>query len=163
MNQFSSVQLLSTVQLFVTPWMVAHQASLSITNTQSLLKLVSIQSVILSNHLILCLPLLLPPSIFPSLRPFSSESVICIRWLKYWSFMLFLKVVVISYFLFPQSTNNRPQLVQLLMLQGVDCHKTDARDILNARLLRSPKPHPWPQILAPLLTGCVSLANSLSL
>ena len=71
MNQFSSVQLLSTVQLFVTPWMVAHQASLSITNTQSLLKLVSIQSVILSNHLILCLPLLLLPSIFPSIRVYS--------------------------------------------------------------------------------------------
>lgn len=75
----------------------------------------------------------------------------------------FLKVVVISYFLFPQSTNNRPQLVQLLMFQGVDAHETDTRDILNVRLLRSPKEPPWPYILAPLLTGCVSLANSLSL
>ena len=84
MNQFSSVELLSSVQLFVTPWMVAHQASLSITNTQSLLKLMSIQSVILFNHLILCCPLLLLPSIFPSIRVFSNESVLCIRWLKYW-------------------------------------------------------------------------------
>ena len=85
-GQFSSVQLHSSVQLFVTPWMVAHQASLSIANTQSFLKLMSIESVMLSNHLILCLPLLLLPSIFPSIRVFSNELVLCIRWLKYWSF-----------------------------------------------------------------------------
>ena len=84
--QFSSVQLHSSVQLFVTAWMVAHQASLSITNPQSLLKLMSIESVMLSNHLILCLPLLLLPSTFPSIRVFSNESVLCIRLLKYWSF-----------------------------------------------------------------------------
>ena len=69
-NQFSSVQLLSCVPLFVTPWTAAHQASLSITNSQSLLKLMSIESVMPSNHLILCHLLLLPPSIFPSIRVF---------------------------------------------------------------------------------------------
>ena len=82
----SSVQLLSSVQLFVTSWTSAHQASLSITSSQSLLKLMSIESVMPSNHLILCHPLLLPPSIFPSIRVFSSESALCIRWPKYWSF-----------------------------------------------------------------------------
>ena len=83
---FSSVQSLSHVQLFVTPWTAASQASLSITISQSLLKLMSIKSVMPSNHLILCCPLLLPPSVFPSIRVFSSESVLCIRWPKYWSF-----------------------------------------------------------------------------
>ena len=83
---FSSVQLLSRVRLFATPWTAAHQASLSITNSQSLLKLMSIESVMPSNHLILCHPLLLPPSIFPSIRIFSDESVLHIRWPKYWSF-----------------------------------------------------------------------------
>ena len=82
---FSSVQSLSCVRLFVTPWTAACQASLSITNSQSLLKLMSIESVRPSNHLILCRPLL-PPSIFPRVRVFSSESVLCIRWPKYWSF-----------------------------------------------------------------------------
>ena len=83
--QFSSVQLLSHVQLFVTPWTVARQASLSITNPWSLLKLMSIASVMPSNHLILCL-LLLPPLIFPSIKVFPNESVLHIRWPKYWSF-----------------------------------------------------------------------------
>ena len=82
----SSVQSLSCVQLFATPWTAACQASLSITNSQSLLKLMSIESVMPSNHLILCLPLLLPPSIFPGIRIFSNESVLSIRWPKYWSF-----------------------------------------------------------------------------
>ena len=84
--QFSSVQLLSCVQLFVTPWTAAGQASLSITNSQSLPKLMSIESVMPSNHLILCCPLLLLPSIFPSIRVFSSESALHIRWPEYWSF-----------------------------------------------------------------------------
>ena len=83
---FSSVPSLSRVRLFATPWTVACEASLSITNSQSLLKLISIESVIPSNHLILCHPLLLPPSIFPSIRVFSNESVLHIRWPKYWSF-----------------------------------------------------------------------------
>ena len=85
-NQFNSVQLLSPDRLFVTPWTAAHQTSLSITNSQSLLKLVSIELVMPSNHLILCHPLLLPPSIFPNIRVFSNESVLHIRWPKYWSF-----------------------------------------------------------------------------
>ena len=83
---FSSVQSLSPVQLFVTPWTSACQASLSITNSWSLLKLLSVALVMLSNHLILCHPLLLPPSIFPSVRVFSNELVLCIRWPKYGSF-----------------------------------------------------------------------------
>ena len=83
---FSSVQSFSCVRLFATPWTAACQASLSITNSQSLLKLMSIESVMPSNHLVLCCPLLLPPSIFPSIRVFSSESVLHIRWPKYWSF-----------------------------------------------------------------------------
>ena len=82
----SSVQLLSHVRLFVIPWTAARQASLSITNSQSLLKLMSIKSVMPSNHLILCRPLLLLPSIFPSIKVFSNESALCIRWPKYWSF-----------------------------------------------------------------------------
>ena len=85
-NVISSVQLLSCVRLFTTPWAVARQASLTITNSQSLLKLTFIKSVMLSNHLILCHPLLLPPSIFPNIKVFSSESVLHIRWPKYWSF-----------------------------------------------------------------------------
>ena len=81
-----SVQLLSHVRLFATPWTPAHQASLSITNSWSLLKLMSIESVIPSNHLVLCRPLFLLPSIFPSIRVFSSEWVLHIRWPKYWNF-----------------------------------------------------------------------------
>ena len=88
LNLFSSVQLLSSVRLFATPWTAACQASLSITSSQSLLKLMSIESVMPSNHLILCHPLLLPPSIFPSISIFSNESVLRIRWPKYWSFSL---------------------------------------------------------------------------
>ena len=84
--QFSSVQLLSPVQLFATPWTAAYQASLSITNSWSLLKLISIELVMPSNHLILHHPILLLPSIFPSIRVFSNESVLHIRWPKYWSF-----------------------------------------------------------------------------
>ena len=86
-NNTSSIQLLSHVQLFSTPWTAAHQASLSITYSWNLLKLISIESVIPSNHLILCRHhLLLPPSIFPSIRVFSKESALHIRWPKYWSF-----------------------------------------------------------------------------
>ena len=84
--QFSSVQSLSHVHLFVIPWNAACQASLSITNSQNLLKLMSIESVMPSNHLILCHPLLLLPSIFPSITVFSNESDLCSRWPKYWSF-----------------------------------------------------------------------------
>ena len=83
---FSSVQLFSCVQLFVTPWTAARQATLSITNSRSPPKPISIESVMPSNHLILCHPLLLLPSIFPSIKVFFNESVIYIRWPKYWSF-----------------------------------------------------------------------------
>ena len=84
--QFRSVQSLSRVQLFATPRRAAHQASLSITNSQSLPKLMSVELVMPSNHLILCHPLLLLPSIFPSIRVFSNESALHIRWPEYWSF-----------------------------------------------------------------------------
>ena len=82
----SSVQLLTCIQLFATPWTAVHQASMSLTNSPSLLKLMSIGSVTPSNHLILSQPLLLPLSIFPSISVFSNESALHIRWLKYWSF-----------------------------------------------------------------------------
>ena len=85
-STFSSVQSLSHIQLFVTPWTAACQVSLSVTNFQSLLKLMSIESVMPSNHLILCWSLLFPPSIIPSIRVFSNESVLHLRWPKYWSF-----------------------------------------------------------------------------
>ena len=85
-NIFSSVQMLSRVQLFVTPWITACQPSLSITNSRSTPKPMSIELVMASNHLIPCRPLLLLPSIFPSIRVFSNESALHIRWPKYWSF-----------------------------------------------------------------------------
>ena len=83
---FSSVQSLSHVRLFVTPWTSSRQASRSITDSRSLPKLMSIESMMPSNHLILCHPLLLLPSIFPNIRVFSNESALCIRWPQYWSF-----------------------------------------------------------------------------
>ena len=85
-SQFTSVQLLSPVRLFVTPWITAHQASLSITNSRSSLRLMSIESVMPSSNLILCRPLLLLPLISPSIRVFSNESTLRTRWPKYWSF-----------------------------------------------------------------------------
>ena len=100
----SSVQLLSRVPLFVTPWTAAHQASLSITKSQSLLKLMSIELVMPSNHLILCQTLLLPPSIFPSIRVFSNESVLLIRWPKYW---------ILSFSISP--SNEHPGLISFRM------------------------------------------------
>ena len=90
-GQFSSIQSLSPTWLFVTPWTAAHQASLSITNSWRLLKFMSIKLVRPPNHLILCHPLLFPPSIFPSIRVFSNESVLRIRWPKYWSFIFNIK------------------------------------------------------------------------
>ena len=84
--RFSSVQSLSHAQVFATPWTTARQASLSITISWSLLKLISIELVMPSNHFILCCPLIFPPSIFPRIRVFTNESVLRIRWPKYWSF-----------------------------------------------------------------------------
>ena len=86
MQYFSSVQSLSSIQLFGTPWTAAHQASMSITNSWCLPKLMSIESGMPSNHLTLCCPLLLPPSIFPGITVFSNESALRIMWPKYWSF-----------------------------------------------------------------------------
>ena len=112
-SAISSVQSLSCVQLFVTPWTAAPQASLSITNSQSLLKLRSIQSVMPSNHLILCRPLLLLPSIPPSIKIFSNESTLRIRWPNYWSFSFNIS-----------SSNEHPGLIfrvdwlDLLAVQG---------------------------------------------
>ena len=88
MDQFGSVQSLNHIRLLATPWTAAHQASLSITNSWSLPKLVSLELVMPPNHFILCHPLLFLPSIFPSIRVFSNESVLHIRWPKYWSFSL---------------------------------------------------------------------------
>ena len=85
-SQFSSVQSLSRVWLFATPWIAARQASLSITNSRSSLRFRSIESVMPSSHLIFCYPLLLLPPIPPSIRVFSNESTLCMRWAKYWSF-----------------------------------------------------------------------------
>ena len=104
-NQFSSVQSLSRVWLFATPWIAAHQASLSITNSWSLLKPLSIESVMPSNHLILCRPLLLLPPIPPSIRVFSNESTLRIRWPKYSSF---------SFSISP--TNEHPGLISFRMV-----------------------------------------------
>ena len=92
----SSVQSLSRVQLFVTPWTAAHQASLSITNYQNPPKPMSIELVMPSSHLILCRPLLLLPSIFPSIRVFSNESALLIRWAKYWSFSFSASVLPVN-------------------------------------------------------------------
>ena len=110
----SSVQSLSRVRFFATSWTAAHQASLSITNSRSLPKLISIESVIPSNHLILCHPLLPPLSIFPTIRVFSSESVLRIRWPKYWSF---------SFNISPSNEHSglisfRIDLLDLLVVQG---------------------------------------------
>ena len=88
LSKYSSVQLLSRVRLFATPWIAAHQASLSITNSWSSLRLVSIKLVMPSSHLFLCCPLLLLPSIPPSIKVFANESTLCMRWPKYWSFSL---------------------------------------------------------------------------
>ena len=104
-----SVQFSHSVRLFVTPWTAAHQASLSITNSQSLLKFMSIESVMPSNHLILCHPLLLLPSIFHSIRVFSNDSVLHIRWPKYWSF---------SFSISPSNKYSGMDWLDLLAIQG---------------------------------------------
>ena len=108
MAQFSSVQSLSCVWLFETPWPTAHQASLSITNSWSLPKLMSIELAMPSNHLIHCRPLLLLPSIIPSIRIFSNESALCIRWPKYWSF---------SFNISP--SNEHPGLISFIWSHGL--------------------------------------------
>ena len=130
----SSVQLLSCVCFFATPWTAAHQDSLPITNSQSLLKFMSIESVNASNHLILCCPLLLLPSVFLSIRVFSIESVLCIRWPKYWSF---------SFSISPSSEHSglisfRMDWLDHLALQGnlksLHPHHTSKASILGTQL-----------------------------
>ena len=113
-SQFSSVQLLSRVQLFATPWIGLRQASLSITNSRSSLKLISIKSVMPSNHLILCHPLLLLPPIPPSIRVFSNESNFHMRWPKYWSFSF----SIIPSKEQPGLTSFRMDWLDLLAVQG---------------------------------------------
>ena len=113
---FSSVQLLSCVWLFATPWTTARQASLSITNCQSLLKPMFIESVMPSSHLILCCPIILLPSIFPSIRVFSNEPALCIRWPKYWSF---------SFNTTP--SNEHPGLISFTMV-GSPCSPRDFQE-----------------------------------
>ena len=108
------VKSLSSVQLFVTLWTAAHQASLSITKSRSLLKLISIESVMPSNHLILCCPLLLPLSIFPSIRVFSNESVLHIRWPKYCSFSF----SITPFNDYSQLISFRIDLLDILAVQG---------------------------------------------
>jgi len=115
--QFSSVQSLSCVQLFVTSWTAARQASLSIANSQGLLKLMSIELVMPSNHFILCRPLLLLPSIFPSIKVFSNESVLRIGWPKYWSF---------SFSISP--SNEYSGLVSFSGLIGSPCCSRDSQE-----------------------------------
>ena len=112
--QFSSVQLLSRVQLFVTPWITARQASLFITNSRSSPKLMSIELVMPSNHLILCRPLLLLPPIPPSIRVFSNESTLRMRWPKYWSFSF----IIIPAKKYPGLISFRMDWLDLLAIQG---------------------------------------------
>ena len=112
--QFSSVQSLNRVWLFETPWIAAHQASLSITNSWSSLRLTSIESEMPSSHLILCHPLLLLPPIPPSIRVFSNESTLCMRWPKYWSFSL----TIISSKEIPGLISFRMDWLDLLAVQG---------------------------------------------
>ena len=112
--QFSSVQPLSCVQLFVTPQIAAYQASLSITNSQSSLRLTSIESVIPSSHLILCCPLLLLPPILPSIRVFSNESTLHMRWPEYWSFSF----SIIPFKEIPGLISFRMDWLDLLAVQG---------------------------------------------
>ena len=111
---FSPVQLLSRVQLSVTPWIAARQASLSITNSRSSLRLMSIKSVMPSSHLILCRPLLLLPPIPPSIRVFSNESTLLMRWPKYWSFSF----SIILYKEIPGLVSFRMDWLDLLAVQG---------------------------------------------
>ena len=137
--QFSSVQSLSHVQLFVTPWIAARQASLSITYSQSSLKLMSMESVMPSSHLILCYPLLLLTPIPPSIRVFSNESTLCMKWPKYWSFSFSISL-----------SNEHPGLISfrmdwldLLAVQGtlksvLQHHSSKASILPRSALLYSP-------------------------
>ena len=144
MNQLSSVQSLSRVRFFATPWPAACQASLSFTNSWSLLKLMSIELVMPSNHLIFCHPLILLPSIFPSIRVFSNESVFHIRWPKYWSF---------SFSISPSNeysglTSVRTDWLDLLAVQGtlqslLQHHSSKASILHPSAFFRVQLSHPY--------------------
>ena len=136
--QFSSVQSLSCVRLFATPWIAARQASLSITNSRSSLRLMSIESVMASSHLILCHPLLLLPPVPPSVRVFSNESTLHMRWPKYWSFSFSIIPSKES----PGLISFRMDWLDLLAVQGT-CksllqHHSSKASILRLSFLRSP-------------------------
>ena len=146
-SSFSSVQLLSRVQLFVTPWITAHQDSLSITISQSSLRLTSIESVMPSNHLILCRPLPLLPLIPPSIRVFSNESTLRMKWPKYWSFSFSIS-----------ASNEYPGLISFRMgwldllevqgtLQSFLQHHSSKASIFGAQLSSQSNSHihTWPQ------------------
>ena len=166
MLQFCSVQLLIHVQLFAIPWTAACQASLSITKSQSLLKFMYIESVMPSNHFILCHPLLLPPSIFPSIRVFSNESVLHIRWPKYWSF---------SFSISPSNGYSglisfRIDWVELLAVQGslLQHHRSKASILQHSAFFMVQLSHPYITtgktiaLTRPLLVKLCLLFNMLS-
>ena len=143
-NNFSSVQSLSHVQLFATPWAAACQASLSNTNSRSLPKVISIESVMPSDHLILCRPFLLPPSIFPSIRVFSNELVLPVSWPRYWSFSFNIRpsnehLGLISF---------RMDWLDLLAVQGtlkslLQHHSSKASILLHSALFIVQLSHPY--------------------
>ena len=152
-NQFSPVQSLSHVQLFATPWAAACQPSLSITNSQSLLKLMSIESVMPSNHLILCHPLLLPPSIFPSIGVFSNESVLCIRWPKYWSF---------SFSISP--SNEHPGLISFRMdWLEFPCSPRDSQESSPKSQFKSINSSALSFLYSPVLTSYMTTGKTIAL
>ena len=141
--QFSSVQSLSRVRLFATPWIAAHQASLSITNSQSPLRLMSIESVMPISHLILCCPLLLLPLIPPSIRVFSNESTFRMRWPKYWSFSF----SIIPSKEIPGLTSFRKDWLDLLEVQGtlkslLQHHSSKASILLHSVFFTVQLSHP---------------------
>ena len=150
--QFRSIQSLSRVRLFETPWTAVHQVSLSITNSRSLLKLMSIETLMPSNHLILCHPLLLPPSIIPSIRVFSDESVLHIRWPKHWSF---------SFSISPSNQCSglisfRMDWFDLLAVQGtlkslLQHHNTKASILRRSAFFIVQLPHPYMTLEKPKL------------
>ena len=160
---FSSVQSLSRVWLFETPWITAHQASLSITNSRSLPKLKSIESVMPSNHLILYRPLLLLPSIFPSIRVFSNESALRIRWPKYWSF---------SFNISPSNEHSglisfRMDWLDLLAVQGtlkslLQHHGSKASILLRSAFFIIQLSHPYMTTYV-ALTRCTFVGKVMSL
>ena len=145
--QFSSVQALSRVWLFATPWIAAHQASLSITNSRSSLKLTSIESVMPSSYLILCCPLLLLPPIPPSIRVFSNESSLPMRWPKYWSFSF----SIIASKETPGLISFRMDWLDLLAVQGtlksLLQHHSSKASILHAQLSSQSNSHVHTRVL----------------